>query len=169
MGHTQHGVQGTLRRQDPHQGRRGGHRDRSRGQGPRDGLLLGPLVPSLPRVHPGALVCVRSLGKDHVMVYFSAHWCPPCRGYTPELSSAYEASAKKDKTAIVFVSSDRDQAGFDEYYGEMSFFAMPFAQRDLKGAISEKYGVRGIPTLVLLDGKGDLVEGNIRGSHGTYL
>merc|ERR1712216_8360 len=137
MGHTQHGVQGTLRRQDPHQGRRGGHRDRSRGQGPRDGLLLGPLVPSLPRVHPGALVCVRSLGKD--------------------------------KTAIVFVSSDRDQAGFDEYYGEMSFFAMPFAQRDLKGAISEKYGVRGIPTLVLLDGKGDLVEGNIRGSHGTYL
>merc|ERR1711918_111641 len=138
MGHTQHGVQGTLRRQDPHQGRRGGHRDRSRGQGPRHGLLLGPLVPSLPRVHPGALVCVRSLGKER-------------------------------KTAIVFVSSDRDQAGFDEYYGEMSFFAMPFAQRDLKGAISEKYGVRGIPTLVLLDGKGDLVEGNIRGSHGTYL
>merc|ERR1711869_158883 len=121
--------------------------------------LFGPEILTKGGVEPTATALA---GKDHVMVYFSAHWCPPCRGYTPELSSAYEASAKKDKTAIVFVSSDRDQAGFDEYYGEMSFFAMPFAQRDLKGALGERYGVRGIPTLVLLDGKGDLVEGNIR-------
>merc|ERR1712216_653323 len=79
-------------------------------------------------------------GKKNVMVYFSAHWCPPCRGYTPELSSAYEASGKKDETAIVFVSSDRDQASFDEYYGSMSFFAMPFAQRAKKDELSNKYG-----------------------------
>merc|ERR1712054_640894 len=63
-------------------------------------------------------------GKKHVLVYFSAHWCPPCRGYTPDLSKAYADSAKKDETAVVFISSDQDQASFDEYYGEMSFFAV---------------------------------------------
>merc|ERR1712146_743502 len=49
-------------------------------------------------------------GKKHVLVYFSAHWCPPCRGYTPDLSKAYADSAKKDETAVVFISSDQDQA-----------------------------------------------------------
>merc|ERR1711959_647048 len=107
--------------------------------------------------------------KTHVLVYFSAHWCPPCRGYTPELSSAYEASSRKDETAVVFVSSDQDQGAFDEYYGEMSFFALPFADRDRKGMLGEKYGVRGIPTLVHLDGAGNLVDSNVRGRHGEFL
>merc|ERR1719197_443135 len=69
-------------------------------------------------------------GKKHVLVYFSAHWCPPCRGYTPDLSKAYADSAKKDETAVVFISSDQDQASFDEYYGEMSFFAVPYEARE---------------------------------------
>merc|ERR1712224_225099 len=107
--------------------------------------------------------------KDYVMVYFSAHWCPPCRGYTPQLTEAYTKSEKKEKVAVVFVSSDRDQGAFDEYYGEMSFFALPFSKRDEKQKLSEKYDVKGIPTLVLLDGAGECKEGNIRGKHGEYL
>merc|ERR1712100_368540 len=79
-------------------------------------------------------------GKKYVMVYFSAHWCPPCRGYTPQLSEAYASSSKKDTTAIVFVSSDQDEASFNDYYGEMSFFALPYAERDAKAALGEKYG-----------------------------
>merc|ERR1712146_336109 len=92
-------------------------------------------------------------GKKNVLIYFSAHWCPPCRGYTPELSAAYSESGKKDETAIVFVSSDRDQEAFDGYYAEMSFFAVPFSERGIKDELSSKYGVRGIPTLVQLDGE----------------
>ena len=92
-----------------------------------------------------------------------------CRGYTPQLSQAYTDSSKKDKTAIIFVSSDQDQNGFDEYYGEMSFFALPYREREKKAALSDKYGVQGIPTLVLLNGSGELVNGNIRGSHADYL
>ena len=75
-------------------------------------------------------------GKKHIMVYFSAHWCPPCRGYTPALSEAYEKSGKD--SVIIFVSSDRDQAAFDDYYGSMSFFALPFAARELKDKLSAK-------------------------------
>ena len=33
-------------------------------------------------------------GKDFICIYFSAHWCPPCRGFTPVLKDFYEVSAQ---------------------------------------------------------------------------
>ena len=29
-------------------------------------------------------------GKNLVLYYFSAHWCPPCRQFTPMLKDFYE-------------------------------------------------------------------------------
>lgn len=29
-------------------------------------------------------------GKKIIGLYFSAHWCPPCRQFTPVLSTVYE-------------------------------------------------------------------------------
>jgi len=43
-------------------------------------------------------------GKDFICIYFSAHWCPPCRGFTPVLKDFYE---EVDGVEIVFVSSDQ--------------------------------------------------------------
>merc|ERR1719424_2821010 len=55
-------------------------------------------------------------GKSVLGLYFSAHWCPPCRGFTPVLSEKYTALKKAGKDfELVFVSSDRNQAAFDEY------------------------------------------------------
>eukprot|EP00277_Geminigera_cryophila_P026977 CAMPEP_0179463624 /NCGR_PEP_ID=MMETSP0799-20121207/45644_1 /TAXON_ID=46947 /ORGANISM="Geminigera cryophila, Strain CCMP2564" /LENGTH=123 /DNA_ID=CAMNT_0021267001 /DNA_START=159 /DNA_END=528 /DNA_ORIENTATION=+ len=54
---------------------------------------------------------------------------------------------------IVFVSSDRDEAQFQEYFETMPWLALPFGERDLKQTLSSKYGVNGIPKLVLLDGE----------------
>jgi len=64
------------------------------------------------------------------MLYFSAHWCPPCRKFTPVLSEAYtKLKAERDDFELVFVSSDRDQEGFDEYFGEMTLFRKSSASR----------------------------------------
>lgn len=96
-------------------------------------------------------------GKSGVLVYFSAHWCPPCRGFTPKLAEFHSKHADAKGFQTVFVSSDRDQASFDEYYGEMPFLALPFPRRDAKEALSKKYKVRGIPSLVILGPDGKLV------------
>jgi thiol-disulfide isomerase/thioredoxin len=45
--------------------------------------------------------------------------CPPCRGFTPKLAEIYKAyQAKGLAFEILFVSSDRDESAFGEYFGE---------------------------------------------------
>lgn len=113
----------------------------------------------------GNSIAKSSITGGVVGLYFSAHWCGPCRGFTPVLSKWYTdfTTAHPDKKlSIVFVSSDRTQEDFTKYHETMSFYALPFSERDLKGQISAKYGVRGIPTLVFLDGNGDTITKNGR-------
>ena len=64
-----------------------------------------------------------------VGIYFSAHWCPPCRGFTPALAKFYnavKAGPNGDKFEIVFVSMDRDEKSFDGYFGEMPWHAIAY-------------------------------------------
>lgn len=51
------------------------------------------------------------------------------------------------------MSSDRDAASFSEYLAEMPWKALPFADRKLKGELSQRYEVQGIPTLVFLNAR----------------
>jgi thiol-disulfide isomerase/thioredoxin len=64
-----------------------------------------------------------------VGLYFSAHWCGPCRQFTPMLAEMYEHLKEEYPShglEIVFVSSDRDQSSFQQYYGSMPWQAIPF-------------------------------------------
>ncbi len=52
---------------------------------------------------------------DMVGIYVSAHWCPPCRTFTPQLSQLYkDILAAGKKFGVVFISGDRDEASFQE-------------------------------------------------------
>jgi len=98
-----------------------------------------------------------SLSGKVVGLYFSAHWCPPCRQFTPILSGIYqELQREKKPFEIVFVSSDRDEKSFKEYFGSMPWKAIPFGS-ELKNALGQKYGISGIPALVLLDPEGNTI------------
>lgn len=100
-------------------------------------------------------------GKSAVGIYFSAHWCPPCRGFTPALAKMYSEAFSSKGMEIIFVSSDRDESSFNEYYGEMPWVALPFDKKDLKASLSKKYKVQGIPAFVILgpDGKTITTDG----------
>lgn len=101
-------------------------------------------------------------------LYFSAHWCPPCRGFTPKLADFYKkfkTTPRGSQLEIVFVSSDRSQSDFDEYFKEMPWLALPFKNRDLKNSLSAKFKVQGIPTLIFLDGAtGAVITADGRGA-----
>ena len=102
-------------------------------------------------------------GKKAVGLYFSAHWCPPSRGFTPKLASAYSECLSKLGLEIVFVSSDRDEASFDSYFAEQPWLALPYDQRDLKAKLSKQFKVSGIPSFVILDGEtGELITADGR-------
>ncbi|KAF6029087.1 NXN [Bugula neritina] len=96
-------------------------------------------------------------GKGKMLgIYYSAHWCPPCKKFTPVLAEFYKKRKESDKGKdfdIIFVSSDSDEASFTEYYKDMPWLALKFSEREAKANLSKKHGVRGIPTLVIIDGE----------------
>eukprot|EP00760_Papus_ankaliazontas_P018917 PhM_4_TR17764/c0_g1_i2/m.820/K17609/NXN; nucleoredoxin len=89
-----------------------------------------------------------------VMLYFSASWCPPCRAFTPKLKTYYEALKSKhsDSVDIVFVSLDNDEQQFAEYYAKMPWLAFPYRQKS--SHLMDRYNVRTIPSLVILNPDG---------------
>jgi len=96
-------------------------------------------------------------GKTAVGVYFSAHWCGPCRGFTPKLAEFYKDALQAKGMEVIFVSGDKDQDAFESYYGEQPWTALPYDQRDVKAALNKKFKVQGIPSLVILDASGEVI------------
>eukprot|EP00746_Dinoflagellata_sp_MGD_P152277 gnl/MRDRNA2_/MRDRNA2_83551_c0_seq1.p1 gnl/MRDRNA2_/MRDRNA2_83551_c0~~gnl/MRDRNA2_/MRDRNA2_83551_c0_seq1.p1 ORF type:complete len:580 (+),score=166.65 gnl/MRDRNA2_/MRDRNA2_83551_c0_seq1:218-1957(+) len=101
-------------------------------------------------------------GCSVVLLYFSAHWCPPCKQFTPMLASAYTALGNQNNIQVVFVSSDRDELSFQNYYGSMPWLALPFAS-PLKQQLGAAFQIRGIPSVVAINGRtGEVLDPNAK-------
>ena len=118
--------------------------------------------------------------KDIILIYFSAHWCPPCRGFTPILKDFYEVGAnlpknldtnndnthlqEVDGVEIIFVSSDQSQEAMVAYMKEShgDWWAVEYGSDPVK-ALKEHFGVSGIPMLVVLNKDGKLITKDGRG------
>ena len=110
----------------------------------------------------GKAAPLTKLQSAHVVgLYFGARWHWPCRGFTPKLIEFYnECKSKNKKFEIVYVSSDRNEDDFKEYFGEMPWYALSFNEAEDKGLVKQLdqlYDVEAIPTLVLLTGNGNLI------------
>ncbi|KAK6926048.1 Thioredoxin-like fold [Dillenia turbinata] len=110
----------------------------------------------------GTKILVSDLVGKHILIYFSAHWCPPCRAFLPKLIEAYQnIKAKDDAFELIFVSSDRDQATFDSYFAEMPWLALPFGD-ERRNSLSRIFKVSGIPTLVAIGPSGKTITTDAR-------
>lgn len=111
----------------------------------------------------GESIPFESLRSKTVLLYFSAHWCPPCKRFTPLLAKSYEdLNAQGKEVEVVFISSDRDEESWKEYFGTMPWLALPWSERDLKDKLSETYQVNGIPSLVAFSETGEPETDKVR-------
>jgi nucleoredoxin len=108
-----------------------------------------------------------ALGKKKLIaLYFSAHWCGPCRKFTPQLVEYYnQVEPQHPEFEIVFVSSDRSQFAMETYMREtnMPWPAIDFQKLGGQEAI-KKYAGSGIPCLVLVDATGKVLSDSFAGT-----
>ena len=100
---------------------------------------------------------------DPFLIYFSASWCPPCRSFTPRLATFYSNQKKLNKNLeVVLASLDETENAFKAYFEKMPWLSIPFEERPLLESLSVKYGVASIPTLILVNSNGDLLNNDCR-------
>ena len=98
--------------------------------------------------------------KKLIAFYFSAHWCGPCRKFTPQLVEYYNrVSSQHPEFEIVFYSFDKSPFAFETYLREarMPWPAIDFAKVKSKEVLAKTAG-DGIPSLVLVDSSGTLIS-----------
>ena len=86
--------------------------------------------------------------------YRSAHWCPPCRTFTPKLVEFY--NKQKGETVqfeLIFISSDRTEEAMAIYMNEydMPWPAFPWGEN--KDIVASNGS--GIPNLLVTDAEGN--------------
>jgi len=112
----------------------------------------------------GRNITLSSLRGQYVLVDFWASWCGFCRAETPNIKKAWDKF--KDKgLSIVSVSYDDSK---DKWMQAIHEDKMPWLQiselKDMLHAPSaKKYGLIGIPMIILLDPTGKIVARNLRG------
>jgi nucleoredoxin len=93
-------------------------------------------------------------------LYYSAHWCPPCRKFTPDLVAAYKSlKARHPEFELIFVSSDEDADAMKTYMSEYKM-TWPAVRHELGKSLpaAKRYSARGIPNLVFITADGEVLS-----------
>lgn len=100
-----------------------------------------------------------ALWKKVVLFYFAGRRQDYMNGeeFTPILLEKYlEAKEKGLYVEVVYVPWDKKQAHFDEFFGEMPWWALPFNDPQIQH-LNAKYKVTTVPRLVICSQDGKLV------------
>ncbi len=135
---------------------------------PGQALILEALKSKLVRCHDGTASAVDGTElekKKFVALYFSAHWCGPCRKFTPRLVDYYNrVAAAHPEFEIIFVSFDRSRFGWETYVREMKmpWLAVDYDQLGNLGGVKDLGGTS-IPSLLVLDSGSHIVASSYDG------
>ncbi|CDJ68127.1 nucleoredoxin, putative [Eimeria necatrix] len=106
----------------------------------------------------GEAVDPSSLAGKTVGIYFSASWCGPCRNFTPKLSETVKKLRERgEPVEVVFVSNDRDEESFKNYFSKMDWLAVPFSRTATRALAQDALGVRSLPTLIWVSPRGEIL------------
>lgn len=112
----------------------------------------------------GLFIPVASLvGEKYLLIDFWASWCSPCRAENPNLVAIYN-DYKGKGFEILGVSFDTKKENWTKAIRDDKLIWPQIS--DIKGwnnAAGKLYGIRSIPSNVLLDKDGTIIEKNLRG------
>ena len=102
----------------------------------------------------GKKVSRESLKGKVVGIYFSAHWCPPCRTFTPSLVKFRDKN--KAEFEVVFVSLDNSPEEKKEYmkHDKMKWLTLEGNRSKEGEELAQKFGIQGIPSLIIMSPDG---------------
>jgi peroxiredoxin len=129
-------------------------------------VAVGMVPPDITQPTPkGNLMSLSSLRGKYILVDFWASWCPPCRRDNPNIVNLY--NQYKDKGFDIFgVSYDSKK---DRWQKAIKDDGLTWNQvSDLKGwqnATSDAFGIKAIPSNMLLDREGRIIAKNIFGKN----
>ncbi|MDF7824949.1 thioredoxin-like domain-containing protein [Pontiellaceae bacterium B12227] len=104
------------------------------------------------------------LNTDYTLLYFSAHWCGPCRSFTPQLVKFYNEHQGGHLFQVLFISSDHSDAEMRNYMKETRMpWPVVLYHSEARKMLKLQYGGNGIPQLVLLDKKGAVLADSFKG------
>lgn len=103
-------------------------------------------------------------GSEMVLLYFSAHWCHPCRVFTRELLLFYNSvNTSASLVEVIYVSCDQDLSTFQEYYSSMPWLAIDYAEKGRRERLCKDFNATCIPKLVLIGKDGSFRCDSCRG------
>ena len=100
--------------------------------------------------YPKFIYCVQK-----ILLYFGAHWVNACNKFTPKLhlfSQLNSTNDNKEDFEIVFCSMDRNEAEYNKFAANMTWWCLPYAISTLP-RLTAIYHAHGMPHLVVIDSK----------------
>jgi len=105
----------------------------------------------------GATITLADLEGDVVVMDFWATWCGPCRKASPLIQSLHDQWSGDDRVTVVAIHAD-DPEGVKLHpadYMTSNGYTYPLIPDGRR--IAQDYGVRSLPTIVILDAEGTVI------------
>ena len=118
--------------------------------------LLNKAEPHLLKTNGEKAVLKPELRKKHVLIYWSAGWCGPCRKFTPDFIKYYNEQGGGKDFEVIMVSVDKGEENMWKYVRgkKMPWLHAKFSERRNIGF--KAYAKGGIPRMMIIDGEGEV-------------
>ena len=106
---------------------------------------------------------IKNYAGKVVLVDFWATWCGPCRAALPEVKEVYSKFHAKG-FEIVGISFDSDKSKLEKFVADKEMtWPQYYDGKQWQNVYGQKFGINSIPTMWLVDKKGNLTDMNARG------